>query len=68
MAVGLLVLALCQTIAAAVFFIFLVLHGRSQPMFIPIRDYAFFVEGARTVYPMARTHGAAAGVAVYQQR
>jgi polyisoprenyl-phosphate glycosyltransferase len=48
---GLLVLFLFETVAAAVFFIFLVLHSRSQPLFIPIRDYAFFIEGARTVYP-----------------
>ena len=43
---GLLVLFLFETVAAAVFFIFLVLHSRSQPLFIPIRDYAFFIEGS----------------------
>jgi hypothetical protein len=67
-AAGLLVLVLFQTLAAAVFFIFLVLHGRSQPLFIPIRDYTFFVEGARSVYPAAVAHGATANAAAYRQR
>jgi hypothetical protein len=59
-AVGLLVLVLFQSIAAAVFFIFLVLHGRSQPMFIPLRDYSFFVNGERMLYPAAPSSGAVA--------
>ena len=64
---GLLVLLLFQTIAAAIFFIFLVLHGRSQPLFIPIRDYSFFVEDTRTVYPAAGAHGGARRADAYRQ-
>jgi polyisoprenyl-phosphate glycosyltransferase len=40
---GLIALLLCQTLASTVVFVFLVLHGRSQPLFIPNRDYAHFV-------------------------
>ena len=40
---GLIALLLCQTLASTVAFVFLVLHGRSQPLFIPNRDYAHFV-------------------------
>lgn len=66
-AFGLLVLLLLQLIAAAVFFIFLVLNGRSQPLFIPIRDYPFFVEGAQTIYQAAAGHGVAASTDAYRQ-
>ena len=41
---GLLVILLFQSGAFASFFAFLVLHARSQPTFIPLRDYAFFVD------------------------
>jgi len=40
---GLIALLLCQTLASTVAFVFLVLHGRSQPLFIPNRDYPHFV-------------------------
>ena len=40
---GLLLVLLSQAIAFAVVFVFLILHGRSQPSFIPIRDYHHFV-------------------------
>lgn len=45
--VGLLVLLLAQAVGFAVLFSFLVLHGRSQPGFIPARDYVHFVAGIR---------------------
>ena len=60
-AVGLLTLVLFQFIGASVFFVFLVLHGRSQPLFIPIRDYGFFVNTSRTVYPLVVAHAAVSG-------
>jgi hypothetical protein len=63
-AAGLLLVLLFQTIAAAVFFVFLVLHGRSQPLFIPIRDYSFFVDGTRRVY--GAVADVAAGVNTYR--
>jgi hypothetical protein len=42
--VGLLLVLLFQALAFASFFAFLVLHARSQPTFIPIRDYVHFVD------------------------
>jgi hypothetical protein len=42
-AAGLLVIALLQMLAFAAMFVFLVLHARSHPTFLPVRDYAFFV-------------------------
>lgn len=45
--VGVLVILLAQAVGFAVLFSFLVLHGRSQPGFIPARDYAHFVAGLR---------------------
>jgi glycosyltransferase involved in cell wall biosynthesis len=50
-AFGLLVILLLQAVGAAAFFIFLVLHGRSQPLFIPIRDYSYFVDTTWQVFP-----------------
>lgn len=44
-AAGLLLVVMLQAIAFAVAFAFLILHSRSQPAFIPIRDYVFFVAG-----------------------
>jgi polyisoprenyl-phosphate glycosyltransferase len=44
-AAGLLLVVLFETVAFAMFFVFLILHARSQPLFIPIRDYTHFVEG-----------------------
>jgi hypothetical protein len=60
-AAWLLGLTLLQFIGAAVFFVFLVLHGRSQPLFIPIRDYGFFIDTSRTLYPMVVARAAAVG-------
>jgi len=47
---GLVALLLFQTLAAVVAFVFLVLHGRSQPLFIPLRDHAYFVRSLRSVF------------------
>jgi hypothetical protein len=43
---GLLLVLLLQSLAFAAFFAFLVLHARSQPTFIPRRDYVHFVDQA----------------------
>jgi hypothetical protein len=40
---------LLQAMAFASLFAFLVLHARSQPTFIPVRDYRFFVERCVTL-------------------
>ncbi len=50
-AAGLLLVLLVQAIAFAFFFVFLVLHGRSQPLFIAIRDYRYFVGGTSRLFP-----------------
>jgi hypothetical protein len=47
--VGLLLVLLFQAAAFAAFFAFLVLHARSQPAFIPLRDYDYFVDHSSTV-------------------
>jgi hypothetical protein len=52
---GVLALLLGQTVASAVVFVFLVLHGRSQPLFIPIRDYVYFVKTLTSLSPAAST-------------
>lgn len=46
---GLLLVVLLQAFAFVLVFVFLVLHARSQPVFIPLRDYRHFIhtdEGA----------------------
>ena len=48
---GLLVVMLFQLTILAGFFVFTVLHARSQPVFIPLRDYPFFVIDVLEVYP-----------------
>jgi hypothetical protein len=40
---GILLVILFQSIGFAILFAFVILHGRSQPSFIPVRDYAYFV-------------------------
>jgi glycosyltransferase involved in cell wall biosynthesis len=50
--VELLLAILVQAIAFTILFVFVILHGRSQPLFIPMRDYAFFViKGATALFP-----------------
>jgi len=46
--VGILLILLVQAAAFASFFAFLVLHARSQPTFIPLRDYDHFVDHSAT--------------------
>jgi hypothetical protein len=46
--VGLLLVLLFQAAAFAAFFAFLVLHARSQPAFIPLRDYDHFIDRSST--------------------
>lgn len=46
---GLLLVLMLQGVAFASFFAFLVLHSRSRPTFIPIRDYDYFVDHFSTV-------------------
>lgn len=53
-AAGLLLILMFQAAAFAVAFVFLVLHGRSQPSFIPLRDYPYFVASVRM---LARSSG-----------
>jgi hypothetical protein len=42
-------IVLLQVLAFASLFAFLVLHARSQPTFIPVRDYRYFVERCVTL-------------------
>ena len=50
---GLLLVLLLQTLSFASAFAFLVLHARSQPAFIPLRDYQFFVDRCTTLVARA---------------
>jgi hypothetical protein len=50
-AVGLLVILLVQAIALALFFVLLIMHGRTQPLFVPIRDYHVFVTPVARLFP-----------------
>jgi hypothetical protein len=43
-AVGLSLVVLLQAVTLTVFFIFLILHGRSNTFFAPGRDYEYFIE------------------------
>ena len=49
-----LLILLVQAGAFAAFFAFLVLHARSQPTFIPIRDYDYFVDHSSTFVASAQ--------------
>ena len=49
-AAGILVVLLFQAAGLAIFFVFIVLHGRSQPLFIPIRDYPHFVFAGQQMF------------------
>jgi hypothetical protein len=52
-AAGLLFVVAMQAAVLAVFFVFLVLHGRSQPAFVPIRDYSYFVRSEHMLFHRA---------------
>jgi polyisoprenyl-phosphate glycosyltransferase len=58
-AAGLLVVILFQAIALSVFFVFTVLHARSQPLFIPLRDYQYFVGGTTELFDATRQNTSA---------
>jgi uncharacterized integral membrane protein len=53
-AVGVLLILLLQVLAFASLFAFLVLHARSQPTFIPVRDYEYFVDRCMTLVASGR--------------
>jgi polyisoprenyl-phosphate glycosyltransferase len=53
-AVGVSLIVLLQVLAFASLFAFLVLHARSQPTFIPVRDYEYFVDRCVTLVASAR--------------
>jgi hypothetical protein len=57
-ATGFLAMLLIQAASLAVVFAFLVLHGRSQPSFLPLRDYALFIRALETASPARRQDGA----------
>jgi hypothetical protein len=57
---GLVMLLLGQAVVSALVFVFLVLHGRSQPLFIPIRDYGDFVTSLSTLAPASSASSEAA--------
>jgi uncharacterized integral membrane protein len=48
-AVGVLLIVLLQVLAFTALFAFLVLHARSNPTFIPVRDYEYFVDQCQTL-------------------
>jgi hypothetical protein len=48
-AVGALLIVLLQVLAFTSLFAFLVLHARSHPTFIPVRDYEYFVDQCVTL-------------------
>jgi len=50
-AAGILVVVLLQAMGFLVMFVFIVLHGRSQPLFIPLRDYPYFIAGVHSISP-----------------
>jgi hypothetical protein len=47
---GILLVILLQTILSAIIFSFIILSGRNGAVFLPVRDYAFFVDDLTTVY------------------
>jgi uncharacterized membrane protein YbhN (UPF0104 family) len=55
-AAGILVVLLLQAAALAIVFVFIVLHGRSHPLFIPIRDYPYFVSGVQQMFNAVERH------------
>jgi glycosyltransferase involved in cell wall biosynthesis len=52
-AVGLSVIGVLQAVTLTAFFVFLILHSRNAPTFIPGRDYAYFV-GEVIEFPHAK--------------
>jgi len=56
-AVGVVLILMIQVLGLTLLFAFLVLHARSHPTFIPVRDYEYFVDQCQTV--VASSQGAA---------
>jgi len=48
-AVGVLLIVMFQVLGLTLLFAFLVLHARSHPTFIPVRDYEYFVDQCQTL-------------------
>ena len=61
--VGVLLIVLLQVLAFTSLFAFLVLHARSHPTFIPVRDYEYFVDQCQTL--VAPRHGRSASSAAH---
>lgn len=57
-AVGVLLIALFQVLAFTALFAFLVLHARSHPTFIPVRDYEYFVDQCQTLVASSQARSA----------
>jgi glycosyltransferase involved in cell wall biosynthesis len=49
--VALALVLLIQFITLALFFVFIILNGKNNANFLPVRDYPYFITGARVVYP-----------------
>jgi len=54
-ATGVLLIGLLQVLAFTSLFVLLVLHARSHPAFIPVRDFEYFVDRCHTL--VASSHG-----------
>jgi polyisoprenyl-phosphate glycosyltransferase len=48
---GLIVVILMQILGLASSFVFLILQGRGNTSFLPVRDYSFFVDRVYVAYP-----------------
>ncbi|MGB7924620.1 MAG: glycosyltransferase [Pyrinomonadaceae bacterium] len=51
--VALALVLLIQFITLSLFFVFIILNGKNNANFLPVRDYPFFITGSRVVYPTA---------------
>lgn len=49
--VALLLIILMQAFSLSIFFIFIVLSGRNNYSFLPLRDYHYFISGIETLHP-----------------
>jgi len=57
-AVGVLLIVMLQVFGLTLVFAFLVLHARSHPTFIPVRDYEYFVDQCQTLVASSRGRSA----------
>jgi len=65
-AVGVVLILMIQVLGLTLLFAFLVLHGRSHPTFIPVRDYEYFVDQCQTL--VASSQGRSASSATQTSR